>query len=312
MLLEKSNKELLTDLNEYVYGHEKAKKALITMVSRSRIRYMQKYIDNMPLEKLIPPLKCLILGESGTGKTYLVECLAKILKFPILKVDATKFNPTGASGGIKADQLRSMIISEALKFGQDNDLMNCTKRQIIDRMVVFVDEFDKISSKYDGNGSGNWNNHVQSHFLTLFENYEDLSGVSWVFSGAFSGIETKQNVKKTGFISPINDENTNIVAEITDEDIINFGLIPEIVGRINQIITLDKLTIDNYCDIIKQHILPNKLRDLEYYGIYDMNIPDEDILTIAQQAVDSRQGVRYIKRHIENYFLDLEFNYENI
>lgn len=308
MLHDRPNSEILQELDECVYGHYEAKKTLISLVNRSKIRHFQKWGEIIHKEHLVSTAKCLLIGGSGTGKTYLMQSLAEIVDFPLLIIDATKFNPTGASGGIKADTLRHMITKKAGEYAESGDGRYFSVEGIIDQMVVFVDEFDKISGHYEGS-SGNWNEHLQTNFLTLFENHQELSGVSWVFAGAFSGISDKDAKKKSvGFKSQDNEEP--IKTEIDDEDIIKYGMLPEIVGRLTSICQLDTLTQKDFYNILTKKILPKKMIELSYFGVRDFNISEERLQEIAENATNSSQGVRYLQREVDKYFLDDEFNYE--
>lgn len=310
MLHDKSNKEILEELNELVYGHNHAKKSLISLVNRSKLRHFQKWGELLPKESLIKPSKCLLIGGSGTGKTYLVQSLAKIAHFPLLIVDGSSFNPTGASGGIKPETLRKMILSKAKEYSELREGTYFSLDGILDQMVVFVDEFDKISSHYDGS-AGNWNEHVQTHFLTMFENHDDLAGVSWIFAGAFSGIDKAAASKKQGIGFNAVQEEIKAV-DITDEDIVKYGMLPEIVGRLTTICKLDKLTEEDFYNILIEKVIPNKIMELSYFKIDDIDITDEKLRTIAKEAMTSSQGVRYLYREIEKHFLDVEFNYEDV
>lgn len=312
MLHNKTNREILAELDNVVYGHEHAKKSLIALVNRSKLRHYQKWGEMVDKSYLLKPGKCLLMGGSGTGKTFLVQSLAEIVDFPFLIVDATKFNPTGASGGIKSDTLKRLIVSKAKEFLDKKEDTYVSIDGVIDQMVVFVDEFDKISSHYDGSSGGTWNEHTQTHFLTMFENHEELSGVSYIFAGAFSGIsdDKKADRPPIGFLEC---EDTPEVesTEVDDEDIINYGMLPEIVGRLTSICSLDKLTEEDYYNILIDKIIPKKMSELTYYGVDDMPITKDELEQIAKSACESSQGVRYLSREIDKYFLDIEFNYED-
>lgn len=310
MIHTNTNANILQSLDDVVYGHIEAKKALINLVNRSKIRHYQKFIEAVPASRLMKPSKCLLLGGSGTGKTFLVKTLSEHIKFPFLSVDATKFNHTGAVGGIKTRDLQRMIVKKAQEYVDNNPTMYFSLEGTVDQMVVFVDEFDKISSHYDGGSSGKWNESTQSHFLTMFDNYEEFAGVSWVFAGAFSGIKTKEVRQSIGFNS-CSDENDNAIADITDEDVINYGLLPEIVGRMSSICSLDDLSVEDYVKIMEKCVIPDKLSELSYFGIDDTGLSKDDVYDIASKASDSGQGVRYLQRELDKRLLDLEFNYEN-
>lgn len=312
MLHDRSNKKILEELNSRVYGHEEAKKSLISLVNRSKLRHFQKWGELLPKENLINPGKCLLIGGSGTGKTHLLQTLADIVHFPLLIVDATSFNPTGATGGIKAETLKKMITAKArdfLEYNCSGDTPYFSLDGVIDQMVVFVDEFDKISTSYDGSSGGNWNRHLQTHFLTMFENHDELAGVSWIFAGAFSGMGNEQTTKKNIGFTHSEVESSE---DLTDEDIVKYGLLPEIVGRLTSICRLDKLTENDFYNILIELVVPKKVAELAYFKVRDIDLTEEQLRTIAQGATKSSQGVRYLYREIEKHFLDVEFNYEEI
>lgn len=313
MLYNKNNRELLEELNQLVYGHKSAKKALITLVNRSKIRHRQKWGDMIHKDDLVRPGKCLLVGGSGTGKTHIVESLAEIVDFPLLIVDATKFIPTSARGGITSDELEKMIHKTALKYAQRKKQSSggayFSAEGVLDQMVVFVDEFDKISEHYEGTANS-WNAHVQSNFLTLFETKNGLDGVSWIFAGAFSGIETETKVSKKniGFNASHDDEEE--IKEITAEDIVKYGMLPEIIGRISTICSLDVLTEDDFYNILINIALPAKMKELTYFGAVNSTLKEEELREIARKASESSQGVRYLFRQLDNYYADAEFYYE--
>lgn len=310
MLHDKSNKKILEELDELVYGHHKAKKSLIALINRSKLRHYQRWGQLLPDDALIKPSKCLLIGGSGTGKTHLVQSLAKIVHFPLLIVDASAFNPTGASGGIKPQRLKEMIFEKAEECAMLREGTYFSLEGILDQVVVFVDEFDKISSHYDGS-AGNWNEHIQTHFLTLFENNAELAGVSWVFAGAFSGIEKKTGGHGRSIGFNATHEESKPSQEISDEDIVKYGMIPEIVGRLTAICKLDKLTENDFYNILIEKVIPKKLLELSYFNVMDIDITDNELRRIAKDAMNSSQGVRYLYREVDKHLLDVEFNYEN-
>lgn len=309
MLYGKTNKQLLKEFDEHVYGHAEAKKTLISMINRTKIRHRQKHIDLVDKGQVIKPSKVLLMGGSGTGKTYLVERLRAMVDFPLVKVDATRFNPTGAGGGIKSHDLEKKITDVATEYAFLGAETYHSIAGCLDQVVVFVDEFDKLSSHYDGSSGGGWNTHTQTNFLTLIDNKELFAGVSWIFAGAFSGLKTStsNNSNTIGF-----HKTAEQIADdtITDEAIIKYGLLPEIVGRLTAIIKLDKLTEDDYYNIITNTLLPIKKKEMLYFDIDNFNIDDNTLREIAAAAKGSSQGVRFAIRELERYFLNAEFNYE--
>lgn len=219
------NKTLLEELDYYVVGHTEAKKALITLVMRSRLRHFQKYIKEMDSDYLLQPMKILLMGASGSGKTHLVESLQKITHFPLLRIDATHLGPSGSGGSIKPNDLRKMIIEKATIACDLSPNRYYSVEEAVDSTVVFVDEIDKLGVSFDS--SGNWNSHVQSNFLTLFDNKAEFSGLSFVFAGAFTGITKEKETKRSigfSFNETIGED------EFLDDQIIKYGLIPELAN----------------------------------------------------------------------------------
>ncbi len=310
MLHYRSNQEILRDMEEYVSGHIEAKKALIMLLDRSKRRHRQKFDTGMHRDFLLAPSKVLLLGASGTGKTHLIESLHQIIDFPLVKVDATKLNPTGASGGIKERDLQELIIAEAQLYVSSRLGSRAEYNSLegaIDQTVVFIDEIDKLGHSFDS--SGNWNSHVQSNFLTLFDNKDEFAGVSFIFAGAFSNI-TKPGADKKGSLGFNPGEHKESKRNL-DDLIVKAGLIPELVGRLTNIIELDKFTIKDYYEILKTRLHPKKEIDLASLGIFDVILSEERGMEIAQHAFESGMGVRALQRQLEKEYLDLEFGYEN-
>ncbi len=301
------NKEILAHFDELVYGHITAKKGLINLINRSIIRHHQKYAELLHSEYLIHPHKLLLIGGSGTGKTHLVESLRHIVDFPLLRIDATKLNPTGAAGGVKESQLQKKIVECAQESMARRPYQYSSLEGTIDKVVVFVDEVDKLGNVFGT--SGQWNQHVQANFLTLFENKEEFAGVSWIFAGAFSDLTNPEKVKNTIGFGAVTE--TKARSEITDEDIIKYGLIPEFVGRINNIVELDRFTEVQYHQILEEKLLPQKRLELSYFGIYEDGLTDEDKESFVKEAATSGQGVRSLARSLNQHFINKEFDYED-
>lgn len=311
MLNYKRNIELLQDMEEYVAGHMEAKKALITLVNRSKRRHLQKFGMQMGNEYLLSPSKVLLLGASGTGKTHLVESLQKIVTFPLIKLDATKLNPTGASGGIKEKDVQDLIAIEARAWVANSKYAGAEYSSVegtIDQMVVFIDEIDKLGRSFDS--SGNWNTHVQSNFLTLFDNKEEYAGVSFIFAGAFTSITGEEAEKKTsiGFHRDTTVETGK--KKNMDELLVKAGLIPELVGRLTNIVELDKFTEEDFYQILKTRLHPKKEIDMAHLGIFDLQLDEIKGRAMAAHAYKSGQGIRALQRQLEKEYADLEFMHE--
>ncbi len=168
MINYKTNKELLESYDKLVVGHTEAKKSLINLLNRSKIRHYQKWVALEHKDFLIDPGKCLLIGGSGTGKTFLVECLQKLVDFPLVKIDATRLTLTGAGDGIKSSHIYDLIYQNAkilaeLKTGYWHSIGG-----IIDQTILFIDEIDKLAWGSKGESDA-WNKRVQSNFLQIFE-----------------------------------------------------------------------------------------------------------------------------------------------
>ncbi len=304
MLHGRSNLDILDELDGHVAGHIEAKKALISLVNRSKIRHHQKWIEQIYKDYLIQPHKLLLLGQSGTGKTHMVECLHDIVDFPLVRVDATKLNPTGASGGVSEEALRKLIVKKAKEYCEIKRGYYHSIDGAIDQTVVFVDEIDKLGRSFDS--SGNWNTHVQSNFLTLFDNKAEFAGVSFIFAGAFTEI-TNDNLNKSkpiGFNHPSDGVGKR---DELDARVVKAGLIPELVGRLTSLVELDIFTVNDYYDILVQKLIPNKLIELAFFNTFDISLHEDQLQAMAKSAYNSGQGIRSLKRQLDREFMDVEF-----
>lgn len=268
-------------MNE-VYGHAKAKKVLTVLHNRSQERYYKKCVVG---ESQYPErLNCLLVGPSGTGKTHLMKTFADQHDIPLLCIDATELTPSGNTSGVSKQQLKKLIIEFAHETTKQPRFHS--PDGVLNQMFIFVDEFDKLATSFDS--SGNWNKQVQSSFLTIIEDKYELSGISWVFAGAFSAArECKVKPKSIGFFSA--DKMEAVTDQLlSEQDIIKAGIIPEMLGRIPLIVQLDEFTLTNYIEIVD-----NMLRD-KYSVLTDVNVSE-----VAETAMNSGQGVRSIIRQLE-------------
>jgi len=274
-------------MNE-VYGHAKAKRVLEVLYNRSQERYYKKCVKG---ETSYPErLNCLIVGPSGTGKTHLMKTFAEQHNIPLLCLDATELMPTGNDTGVNKKQLRKLIIDFAHETTKKPQFFS--PEGVLNQMFIFVDEFDKLATSFDS--SGNWNKHVQSSFLTMIEDKYELSGISWVFAGAFSMCrEDKVKPKSIGFF-PENKMEA-VTDQLTEKDIIKAGIIPEMLGRIPLIVQLDTFTLTNYEEIV------DKLVQTKYVKLTNVNTKE-----VAETAMNSGQGVRSIIRQLEMALIDVE------
>ena len=275
------------NINDLVYGHRQAKRALQVMLKRSQDRYYRKCVKGET--EYQDTIKCLLIGQSGTGKTHLVQSLKRLYDFPLITLDATQLMPTGNKDGINREQLKKLINNTASEYLKD--IKYHSLDGVLNQMVIFVDEFDKLGNSFDS--SGNWNKHVQSNFLTMIEG--EFNGISWVFSGAFAGLyEQSTKQESIGFFK---EDKPEQIIEFTDRDILKAGIIPELLGRINLIVQLDTFDKQDFYAIL------NKILD----RAPELDLDEKTKWEIAEKAYLSGQGIRSLKRQIETIKLDREY-----
>lgn len=302
----KSNQDILNDMDSIVKGHLKAKKILINLVNRSKLAYYQIHgLERPEHHRSVKPINCMLVGKSGTGKTFLVETLQRVCHFPLYKIDATRLNPTGAEGGVKIDTLVKDIRKYAITLLEERPDIYFTPQGVLDQMVVFVDEIDKLG---DGFGNNGWNQHVQANFLRLFENkVEGLHNLSFIFAGAFMDIhKRKPRHAPIGFSHTREDVQRH--THSLEEKIIDHGLIPELIGRVHHIVGLDELTKDDYKNILIDILIPNKEESLMFISGEQLDVSEDKLQEIIDIAFNSDQGVRMLSKLLEEYILDIEFN----
>lgn len=305
MLHNKTNTELYEELNKYVHGHSEAKKALINLVSRSYMRYYQRHGLNKQLDDdLVPNSHVLLVGASGTGKTYLVETLTKVCKLPLIKLNATQLTPVGNKDGDNIRQIVKLINDKATELFEAKLAFSTDGAR--DRIIVYVDEIDKLAKSFES--SGNWNKQIQSTLLALIEGKEPgLDSVSFIFSGAFEGMQEDTPTKHDiGFFSSTSEKDSE---RDWDRELVKYGLMPELVGRISRVVSLDTLTLDDYKDILRTKIIPKTQKDLRAFGVY-LHPNDIDSKEIAEKAFKSGLGIRALHKSIRALVEELEFAYE--
>lgn len=305
----KLNKDIYNEVSRLVKGHDKAKKILINQINRSYMRYCQKWRLEVHQDHLIETQNVLLIGDSGTGKTHLVESLQKVMGFPLMVVNATTLNPTGASGGLSPSAFKKAIVERAKIILVEQPTKYFSLDGVLEQMIVFVDEIDKICASFDS--TGHWNQHVQSNFLSIFENKAGLEGISFIFAGAFVGMD-KQYIKQKNL--GFNHEVQALDEETIDyeEQVIKYGLIPELVGRIDHIVRIDILTASDYRNILFNILLPQKQRDMRCYQLDTLTLSSGRVESLIATALKSKQGVRKLKKELDKLVIDLEFNSDTL
>lgn len=308
MLYMKSNTEILAELDTMVYGHTLAKKVLINALSRSRLRYHQKwgYLEEDPNE-LIDLHNVMLIGNSGTGKTYLVECLTKICDVPLIKIDATMLAPVSAHG-MTIEDVEKKIHNKIRQELNDSRKFGFSDEGIADLLVVFIDEFDKLGSRI----SNGWNQNTQASLLTLLENKGNFTGITFILAGAFQEMvkeDTGKVKQEMGF--GVRESRTENKEKDWEQEIIKNGILPEIVGRINSIVKLDNLSKEHYMNILETIVIPKKTKQLKRFNVHDFELTLEQKETLVKKAFESGLGVRHLKKELDKLVLDKEFLYED-
>lgn len=301
MFQRQSNEDILKLLNFTVVGHFEAKKKLISAVNRARIYYYRRWVIGS--EPYPHKTNLMLIGESGTGKTFMVKELCRIIKVPFFYVDTTKLVPSGAgSGGISALKLSERLEEFVNEYLNTHQSEYYSKEGVKAQTIIFLDEFDKLSSHYDGS-DGEWNRHTQTHILQMLESWSESSIV--IFAGAFSGLDKTRNEKTIGF----NRQTISSQSKDLEESVMEYGFIPEIMGRMGVIAELDKFQLKDYIYILQHHIIPEFFELASMYN-FKYSLKHNEIKRIAEVAMKSGQGVRNLRQIINKKFLIEEFNHE--
>lgn len=307
-------------LDEYVVGQEYAKKVMSVAVYNHYKRVATDSMDDIEIEKS----NMLMIGPTGSGKTYLVKTLAKILDVPLAITDATSLTEAGYIG----DDIESVV--SKLLAAADNDVEKA------EQGIIFIDEIDKIAKKRNTNQRDVSGESVQQGMLKLLEGAEvevpvgassknamvpmtmvNTKNILFICGGAFPDLEDiiKERLNKEasiGFKADLKDKydnDENLLSKVTTEDVRKFGMIPEFLGRLPIMFTLEALTEDMLVRILKE---PKNAIIRQYEKLLAMDevklVFDEDALhSIAKEAKEKKVGARALRSIIEDFMLDIMY-----
>lgn len=312
--------KIKASLDEYVVGQEHAKKVISVAVYNHYKRVATGTMDEIEIEKS----NMLMIGPTGCGKTYLVKTLARLLDVPLAIADATSLTEAGYIG----DDIESVV--SKLLAAADNDVEKA------ERGIIFIDEIDKIAKKKETRSRDVSGESVQQGMLKLLEGAEvevpvgansknamvplatvNTRNILFICGGAFPDLEEiiKERLTKTasiGFGAELKDKydkEKNILSKVTVEDIRKFGMIPEFIGRLPVIYTLEGLTKEMMVKILKEPknaILKQYQKLLELDEV-KLEFSDDALEAIAEKAMERDTGARALRSIIEEFMLDIMY-----
>ena len=312
--------KIKAELDEYVVGQEYAKKVMSVAVYNHYKRVATGTMDEIEIEKS----NMLMIGPTGSGKTYLVKILARLLDVPLAITDATSLTEAGYIG----DDIESVV--SKLLAAADNDVEKA------ERGIIFIDEIDKLAKKKNTNQRDVSGESVQQGMLKLLEGAEvevpvgassknamvpmtmvNTKDILFICGGAFPDLEEiiKERLNKQasiGFKAELKDQydkDENLLQKVTMEDVRKFGMIPEFLGRLPIMFTLDALTEDMLVRILKEpkNAIIRQYQKLLAMDEVDLKFEDDALAAIAAKAKEKKVGARALRAILEEYMLDIMY-----
>ena len=307
-------------LDEYVVGQDYAKKVMSVAVYNHYKRVATNTMDEIEIEKSNMGM----MGPTGSGKTYLVKTLARLLQVPLAIADATSLTEAGYIG----DDIESVV--SKLLAAADNDVERA------EHGIIFIDEIDKIAKKKETRSRDVSGESVQQGMLKLLEGSDievpvgatsknamvpqvtvNTRNILFICGGAFPDLSDiiKERLNKQssiGFTADLKDKYDNdpdILKKVTLEDLRNYGMIPEFLGRLPIVFSLDALSKDMLVQIMKEPknaILKQYQKLLELDEV-KLEFDDSALDAIADKALEKKTGARALRSIIEDYMLDIMY-----
>ena len=307
-------------LDDYVVGQEYAKKVISVAVYNHYKRVATDTMDDIEIEKS----NMLMIGPTGSGKTYLVKTLAKLLDVPLAITDATSLTEAGYIG----DDIESVV--SKLLAAADNDVEKA------EQGIIFIDEIDKIAKKKNTSQRDVSGESVQQGMLKLLEGSDvevpvgansknamvplttiNTRNILFICGGAFPDLDgiIKERLTKQasiGFGADLKDKydrDKSILEKVTIEDLRNFGMIPEFLGRLPIVFTLKGLDEDMMIKILKEprNAILKQYQKLLALDEVDLEFDEGALRAIAKKAMEKDTGARALRAIIEEFMLDIMY-----